>query len=619
MKSSAETENVSAPFVSSKLSIPIHKILSTAQQSHGLTHNDHQQYRSYLNNRISRLRHSPSVYKRKSSKKNAFQKREVTIDEANKHENFVLIDLYTAERAWVHAIELKTHAESDIKGRKGKRNYYIKRLKKAVMHVSSLEEMATEVCDERTNLELSCYGAWMRGNLFCEQRDYHTSCMQYSIALQICHALSEQCLRDNELQLSDFFLSRASNIVQPLLRYCQYELQQRKVSREEIDAIINAGIPGEEKEERGNKLILDKHKEHQLSEIVTSMHVTFRGNDISLDGAIRVAFIKIQNKIDELAKLKKSNSHTKDAKFMEILNAHDDVASNVKKSLQSYKDMESGPAVNRKRFEYSSLLGYCQYQKLQLLMNRNEQMAKQLREGDKEMESLKGDFSGKNDQEDADAKYKRVEEIAHLYDALLQNARALVALPGGGDCVGGEEIKHTEDEFILEANANVLRIRSLRCYYIGRMYASDAVTRYAESLVLFKQASILSAEAAEEIAACQDMHNAEFLLEEMANLDVEINTALCRTKASAYLATSGSVASSATSSAPILCRLDDFDSGGKTYRLASKMLKLKAIPCKPAFFDIGNNYICGYPVSYDFESSIKTLEKPQKNSMFRWF
>mmetsp|Transcript_24006 Transcript_24006/g.36589 ORF Transcript_24006/g.36589 Transcript_24006/m.36589 type:complete len:620 (+) Transcript_24006:138-1997(+) len=614
-----ESEDVAAPFVSSKLSISVHQILSTAQQSHGLTHNDHQQYRSYLTNRISRLRHSRAVYKRKGSKKNNFHKREVTIDEANEHENFVLIDLYTAERAWVHAMELKTHAESDMKSQIGKRNYYIKRLKKSVIHVGSLEETATAVCDEKTNLELSCYGAWMRGNLFCEQRDYYSSCKQYAIALQTCHDLSEKCLRNNELQLSDFFLSRASNIIQPLLRYCQYELQQRKVTREEIDAIINVDIPGKEIEERGNKTILDENEDLQLSKIVTSMQVTFRGNNLSLDGATRVAFIKIQNKIDELAKLKNTNSHAKDAKFMEILNAYDDVASNVNKSLYVYKGMESGPAVNRKRFEFSSLLGYFQSQKLQLLMDRNERMAIQLRQGDKEMASLKGDFSGKNDEEDADAKYKRVEEIAHVYDALLQIARAVVVLPGGGDCDCEGERKDIEDEFVLEANANILRIRSLRCYYVGRMYAADAVAKYSESLALFQQASILSVEAAEEIAACEDMRNADFLIEEMVNLDIEINAALCRTKASTYLATIGSVASSATSSAPILCRLDDFDSGGRTYRLASKTLELKTIPCRPAFFDIGNNYMYCYPTSYDFESSIKSLERPQKNRIFRWF
>ena len=50
-------------------------------------------------------------------------------------------------------------------------------------------------------------------------------------------------------------------------------------------------------------------------------------------------------------------------------------------------------------------------------------------------------------QDDADAKYKRVEEITHLYDALLQNARTVVSLPGG--MIEGDE-EELEDEFVLE-------------------------------------------------------------------------------------------------------------------------------------------------------------------------
>lgn len=89
-----------------------------------------------------------------------------------------------------------------------------------------------------------------------------------------------------------------------------------------------------------------------------------------------------------------------------------------------------------------------------------------------------------------------MEEIAHSYDALLQDTKAVILLQGGGNIEEGDEV---EDEFVLEANANVLHIRTLRCYYIGRMYAVDTVAKYSEALALFEQVEFLASEAAEGI------------------------------------------------------------------------------------------------------------------------
>ena len=123
-------------------------------------------------------------------------------------------------------------------------------------------------------------------------------------------------------------------------------------------------------------------------------------------------------------------------------------------------------------------------------------MVNDLRNGDSEMTMTKKQSDkGVVIREDADAKYKRVEEIAHLYDALLQDAKSIVSLPGGGSVEDGDNL---EDEFVLEANANVLRIRALRSYYIGRMYAADTVAKYSEALALFAQAELLATEAAVE-------------------------------------------------------------------------------------------------------------------------
>ena len=450
------------------------------------------------------------------------------------------------------------------------------------------------------------------------------ACKQYANAVMICNRLSAQYKSKDQLQLqqSDFFLARADNILRPLLRYCQYELQKDpNVSNEEMQEIVelatyakdNDGDNDESKSAGDN----DVNVEANANDAMASIY--FRGKELIFDdndASVRMAFIKVQNKKQILHNLKKSKGvkpNVVDSKLMDLLNSYDDAIETVEKMYQRYEGMASGPSVNNKRYECSNVLVYLKFQKLMLIMERNEKMANELRKKDVDMaldqkEESKGLGSDEDGEGgDGDAQYKLVQDIARLYDALLQDARAATDLPGSANDSDAEDV---EDEFILEANANVLRIRALRCYYIGRMYAADTVGKYKEALALFQQASVLAAEAAEEIAACQDMENANVLVEEMVELEDKIIAYKCRTKACVYLASRGSGASAATSGMKLLRRLDDFDAGGKSYRLASVPFALEPIAAKPFVFDIANNYVKDMQIS-EIESFLN-LTKPRE-------
>lgn len=202
----------------SNFSIAIHTILNNAQQSHGIVpHKDYTQYRSYLTRRLARIRHAKPVIKalshgpkskresiastattsvgtikpQRKAGKHAFQPRDtITIYQAATHENYILDGIYATERAWAHAMELKSFyqdllsspavgtsaASSGVSLKKknqtspGKvRQHYLNRMKKAFDHVIQLEQIVVSgVCDDRTCLEMKCYGSWMKGNYFCE-------------------------------------------------------------------------------------------------------------------------------------------------------------------------------------------------------------------------------------------------------------------------------------------------------------------------------------------------------------------------------------------------------------------------------------------------------------------
>jgi len=353
--------------------------------------------------------------------------------------------------------------------------------------------------------------------------------------------------------MRDLFTSRADSVLQPLLRYCQYEYRQAGGTVAEETMPEQADSP--QKRSAGGD-------------------IQFRGTDISIENKnLRVLLLKLDGLL--------AGASENDDKFMSVLSIYDDAVALVSADLNSIQLMKAGPAVNAKKAEIEGLLGYVKNAKLKLLMRRNEEMVNDLR---KESPMAYAD-------------------IAHLYDALLQEAREVCGLPGPG----------VEDEFILEANANVLRIRALRCYYAGQLYTES--NKPAEGAALLKQAELLTSRASEEIAACEDMEYGDEYSEALEDLRADITGAACRAKAEAYLMRKGGSGGASETSRPLLLRLNDFD-GGRV--LADVPPAAIPIPCKPAFFDVAWNYASSFPED-EIQKHIDEHEKQQSKGLLGWF
>jgi len=282
-------------------------------------------------------------------------------------------------------------------------------------------------------------------------------------------------------------------------------------------------------------------------------------------------------------KNKNANNSGSDAKFMSLLSGYDDAISLANRELKQLAALKSGPAVNAKKFQLVNILGYCKYQKLKLVMGRNEEWA--------------NDIIRRNKTKAGGMTLKHLEEAAHLYDALLQDGRAVAAIPGGGspeDFDGDAATSAVEDEFLLEANANILRLRSLRCYYLAQMHAAPAVHEYPKALALLDQAESLALEASEEIGACEKMEGGEDLLERLEDVLEEMRGEKCRVLAASYL----SKHRVSSSGRCLLERLHDCDipSAAEAVQLTHVPPKLEPMACKPSFFDVALNYVSDYPV-----------------------
>lgn len=423
-----------------------------------------------------------------------------------------------------------------------------------------------------------------------------------------------------DLESRDFFSSRAEHVIEPLLRFSQYELQKGGMDQSDLRSFFEEQEVAEMKHLEASfpKLSLklpstlgslaSKSQEGQASDGTNMYIVHFRSRGISVESKdMQSSLIKIADLMQELEKENDSTNNkygaSNETKFLDLLTLYDDAISSISSDLKGYEKMKAGPAVNAKRAEAGGLLGYLTYGKLKLLMDRNEDRVDELRR----TEEAAGN----------DVPPKVLEQIAHLYDALLQDARSVAQLPGSNSCDGAED---DEDEFVLEANANTLRLRAQRCYYVARLYALDVVGKHEEAAIMFEQSALLASRAAEEIAACQDMD--ESLIESMESLERKVGSAKARSVACAHLAKVGGGGSSGTSGSVIniLKRLDDFEAGHNSVgRYVDVPPALEPIPSKPTFFDIACNHVCAVPVGALEQHIEEHQQQKISGGLFSWF
>ena len=134
--------------------------------------------------------------------------------DATHHVHYSLVSLYSAERCWSHAMEIKAlydDARDALrlgggarKKKKGKsldeqhggagagggktasspakiRRHYVRRLRKAAAYATELENRSKVSCDDRTAVEARAYAGWMRGTLALEVGDWQVSALRISI------------------------------------------------------------------------------------------------------------------------------------------------------------------------------------------------------------------------------------------------------------------------------------------------------------------------------------------------------------------------------------------------------------------------------------------------------
>lgn len=402
--------------------------------------------------------------------------------------------------------------------------------------------------------------------------------------MTLCHELSgdadlQQSQTEDLLLLEkhDLFVTRADTILRPLFRYCQYELKQAGEPTMEEPRLPSSGNAGDGKDGEGDE-----------------DSIVFRERELVLDNKdLRVLLLKFQSVEQELKEEAEKETTTqahRETQFLTALSILDDaieVVQALEQGLSSKASSGSGPAVQAKLEQYVLWRGYLQYTKTTKVMEHTEKLLV-----------------------DATHSMGPAEKV-HVYDAVLQHAKSLLNLPRPTESETGA-VSEEDDEFVLQVQANILRLRALKTYFMGWSYFTQ-LHKHGPALALLEHASDLANRAEEEIAACdEDMPHSEDYLKQLEDLPLESSIgaikaamALSQRQQARKLqkATAGMDETMATSMAPIttdrplLLRLNDCDGG--TLKAPIAELRPMPLPCKPAFYDLAYGHAVDTHLSFD--------------------
>ncbi|XP_075636601.1 uncharacterized protein LOC142608815, partial [Castanea sativa] len=254
------------------------QLLKSAQMQHGLRHGDYTRYRRYCTARLRRLykslkfTHGRGKYTRKTIT-------ESTVTEVR----FLHLVLYTAERAWSHAMEKRQLPDGP---NSRQRIYLIGRLRKAVKWATLFAQLCTIKGDSRTSLEAEAYASYMKGNLLFEQdQNWDTALMNFKSA----RAVYEELGKYGDLENQVLCRERVEEL-RPSTRYC---LHRFRCSAQELEKDLHGpaadSLPAEKRLAIFDKIFTAYHEARSCirSDLVSAGNVENVKDDLNgLDKAV---------------------------------------------------------------------------------------------------------------------------------------------------------------------------------------------------------------------------------------------------------------------------------------------------------------------------------------------
>lgn len=374
---------------------------------------------------------------------------------------FIQLQLLTAERAWAHAMFMKsTHsAESDKAITGSTRTHILSRIQKARKAATGLVHIladSTSSVSSNVLLEAQAYQSMLSGALEFESRKWATCLRDYSACHIIYRALSES---ENSSQ-NEMFQELLSSTIEPSIRYAAYQqklprtmpissivVQYAPRNAESIQAVLKldpnalTDKTSEAKTETGQKAELPKT-------------ITWRSRTVPLeDASIAQALAAVQDAETKLAQFFSSGARISSKEqvvaYDEVLAPSQDAVDATKTAIDELTADGVSPAdkrlqalqVTRTALNYA-LIGW--------RVGRNRALCGSSDGVSLEPEDLPERKKNKSRQETTTgSKMARLRERVVLYDSTIQSLDSVKELPGvAADQTLGQELDSRRAYFV---------------------------------------------------------------------------------------------------------------------------------------------------------------------------
>jgi len=529
---------------------------------------------------------------------------------------FVHLLLLTSERAWAHAMYMKSSHSADAtsKGITGStKSHIVSRLNKACGYAGRLVEVLknrdVSMATIEAVLEARAYYLSLRGAIEFEKQAWEYCLHAYSEAWVTYTSLAQS----QGLKKEDLFRDLLSTTIDPSIRYAAYQLKLPRTTS--IDTIVIRYIPREKNEyleeilKRDPEALADpsttqkKTPSGQAENVPKAIQWRSRTVNIE-DAATAQALAAVSTAEKSLSTFLSSNSstppQTRAAAYDEVLVPSQDAVDATKTALdelsaegipQSDRRMQS-LQITRTAVNYA-LIGWrigrnrilCGPQDGALLLPlplKKSKPSKKYKSTSSQSDPLK------SSEESTPHLLKRLRERVVLYDATLQSLDSISDLPGVA----------ADAAFLFILTSKRAYFSSLRCLAIARSHSLLQAPKTALALLArgMEHLSSIASSALDNPETEAKPPNLHISPGQLSALKSLLETLLLHHRALVTLHNlSSSNAAHKRTDPPLVERLDTYPSTPIDLKnLVTYPPKVEPIPVKPLFLDVAWNYI-DYP------------------------
>ncbi|KAI0478898.1 hypothetical protein GGR56DRAFT_632449 [Xylariaceae sp. FL0804] len=589
-------------------------VISSRNQA--LLYGTHTTYHRLVVKKLHKSRKKLNIATRNRAKYS--KKPPVTAEQIAGDHGFLQLLLLTAERAWAHAMRLKSAHSADAQGITGRaRSHIISRLDKAARTAEHIVELlsatsATGASDVDI-LEAQAYAAMIRGATDFEKQSWEPCLMSYSTARIIYNALATR-------MKGDTFKDLLSETIDPSIRYAAY---QKKIPRTIAIPTIARKSFNRAWADRVNKLA-----PHLLSEGGSNgekggidapnapQTIAWRGREVQIeDAAIALALASTDSATAQLAEKLASTEmalpREMAAAYDEVLIASQDAADATKRAIDELR--EEGVSQSDGRVQSLQITRTAvNYQMISWRIGRNRVLSGEhdgalLDSAPNTTRKSKKDASlQKPKMEPPGRKIARLREKVVLYDSTLQSIQAIRDLPGVAADEGlVKQLDATAKYFHALKSLTIARSHSLRNQSLNALVLiKHAFDQCQNAAVFFSKSSTASSGPSPQ--------NIDVKGADIQFLHALLKGELQRCRAIVEIDNLREKASSKASNVkrPLVNSLNEYPAETVDLEhLVDYPPKVEPIAVKPLFFDVAWNYI-----DYPGKTPVAAKEAPEKAS-----